>query len=139
MSAIVACPPPVRVAIADTVSDLYIDEAHHISANTWAGFRAQFVGKKPILQFTATPFRTDRRPVEGNVIYNFPLRMAQAMGYFRAIRFRPVYNYGPAESADYEIARCALDQLAEDTAAGLRHLVLARTASISRAKDVHAI
>lgn len=139
MAALVACPGDVRETIAEVVSHLFIDEAHHISARTWSEFRRHFLGKKPILQFTATPFRTDGRPVEGRVIYRFPLRKAQSMGYFRPIRFRPVLEYGSRANSDHAIARAALDQLDADTKGGLRHLVLARVDSIPRAKEVHAL
>ena len=43
---------------------LVIDEAHHVGALRWTKFREVFVGK-PILQFTATPFRRDGTLVEG--------------------------------------------------------------------------
>ncbi len=48
----------VLETICNACSHLFVDEAHHISANTWNGIKEQFVGKR-VVQFTATPFRND--------------------------------------------------------------------------------
>ena len=66
-------------------SHLFIDEAHHVAAPTWSAIRQQFEGK-PVVQFTATPFREDGRHLQGRVIYSFPLREAQAQSYLLADR-----------------------------------------------------
>ncbi|MCB9982108.1 MAG: DEAD/DEAH box helicase family protein [Rhodospirillales bacterium] len=44
--------------ISDIVSHTIIDEAHHTPAATWSRFKEN-LGNKPLLQFTATPFRRD--------------------------------------------------------------------------------
>jgi superfamily II DNA or RNA helicase len=46
---------------------LFIDEAHHAEAPTWIAFKEQFRGRR-VLQFTATPFREDGRPLDGDII-----------------------------------------------------------------------
>ena len=78
--------------IADLCSHLFIDEAHHVKAQSWDSFRKKF-DKKKVLQFTATPFRNDRQRLEGKIIFNFPLKKAQEQGYFKKINFHPIREY----------------------------------------------
>ncbi|HBB04138.1 TPA: hypothetical protein DCZ39_04575 [Patescibacteria group bacterium] len=43
---------------------LFFDEAHHIAAPTRERLKREFVKKnKKILQFTATPFRNDKKSI----------------------------------------------------------------------------
>jgi superfamily II DNA or RNA helicase len=128
---------PFWPEIAKRVGVLVIDEAHHVGARRWSGFREAFAGK-PILQFTATPFRRDGNLVDGQVIYNYPLRRAQADGYFKPITFEPIYEASPGE-ADRAIAEAAVARLRADLGEGLNHLMMARCVSIDRAQAVHAI
>ena len=72
--------------IARRVHTLIVDEAHHIGAAGWSAFRGHFRNQS-VLQFTATPFRRDGKLVDGEVIYNYPLRLAQQDGYFCKITF----------------------------------------------------
>lgn len=130
------CLPDVQKEMAAVASHLIIDEAHHISARTWAYFRSNFVGK-PILQFTATPFRRDRKHVDGRIIYNYPLRKAQDEGLFQRVNFTPVFEYGEIADADAAIASRALAQLDADLTAKLDHLALARGDTIARAIDIY--
>lgn len=65
---------------------LLIDEAHHIAAASWKRVKSFFENSK-CLQFTATPFRNDGKKVDGKIIYNFPLLLAQEQGYFKPINF----------------------------------------------------
>ena len=82
---------PLTPEVASRCDTLIIDEAHHVAAPSWTAFRAAFDGR-PVLQFTATPFRRDSQLVDGQVIYNYPLRTAQRDGYFKKIVFEPVYE-----------------------------------------------
>ena len=85
----------VQERMAGRASALFIDEAHHIGAPTWARFRGLFVEHDPplpIVQFTATPFREDGRRVDGEFIYTYPLKRAQAEGYFKPILWSGVQN-----------------------------------------------
>jgi superfamily II DNA or RNA helicase len=128
---------PLAPDIARRCNTLVIDEAHHVAASNWSEFREAF-HDRPVLQFTATPFRRDRRLVSGQVIYNYPLRMAQRDGYFKKIAFEPVYEIDQAR-ADRAVANAAIARLREDLAAGRNHLIMARCASISRADEVFPI
>ncbi|RNB87657.1 DEAD/DEAH box helicase [Brevibacillus fluminis] len=52
--------------IAEPCSHLFIDEAHHIAAPTWASFRDKFSSKN-IIQFTAIPFRNDGKHAPASI------------------------------------------------------------------------
>lgn len=112
---------------------LFIDEAHHIAAPTWKEFVEKF-RENTILQFTATPFRNDGKPVLGKIIFNYPLRKAQADGYFKPINFKPVIEFDP-EKTDLLIAEKAVEQLREDLQL-FDHILMARVKSIKRANEV---
>ena len=129
------CSDAVQQRMAVCCSHLFIDEAHHLGADTWGRFKQHFRGRR-ILQFTATPFRNDERLVEGKVIFNYPLKKALEDSYFKPIRFIPVEEYDPQEM-DRSIARQAVAQLEEDLDAGFDHILMARVGSIRRAKEVH--
>lgn len=130
------CTEAVQMALAASSSHLVIDEAHHVSAATWTRFR-RFFEERPVLQFTATPFRSDRKHVDGKVIYNYPLRKAQEEGLFKRINFRAVVEYD-RDDADAEIARVACEQLSQDLDNGFDHVIMARAGSIERAAQVLA-
>lgn len=87
------------------------------------------------MQFTATPFREDGKLVDGQVVYRFPSKKAQAEGYFSKIDFRPV-NELLVEEADAAIVAIALAQLRTDLSQGDRHLMMARASSIARAEQL---
>jgi superfamily II DNA or RNA helicase len=127
-------PDDIAVEIAKRVDLLVVDEAHHIPAAGWARFREAF-RDKPVLQFTATPFRRDGRLVDGQVIYSYPLRKAQEDKYFKPITFEPVYEPTTAK-ADRAVAELAISRLKRDLDAGLNHLMMARCKTITRAKAV---
>lgn len=134
MQAISQCDDIVQSRMAEIASHLFIDEAHHVSAKTWNTFRSAFT-ERTILQFTATPFRNDRKPVSGSIIFNYPLKKAQDEGYFQPITFIPIREYH-RRRADVEIAKAAIAQLEADLAAGYKHVVMARTANIERSNEV---
>src|SRR5258708_32390891 len=111
---------------------LFVDEAHHAEAPTWKAFRERFRERR-ILQFTATPFREDGKPLDGEIIYKYSLRRAQEEGYFKPIRFTPVVEFNSAKS-DAAIAKKAIEQLRAD--AGKGHILMARVDTVERAKKV---
>jgi superfamily II DNA or RNA helicase len=126
------CTAEVTQRMADLSSCLFIDEAHHVAAPTWKDFKDAFQ-KAHIVQFTATPFRNDDKPIGGKRIFTFSLRHAQEQGYFREIRFKPVIEFDPARK-DAAIAEAAVAQLRAD--APLGHILMARVGSVARAKEV---
>lgn len=130
------CSPEVQERMAELCSHLFIDEAHHAEAATWKRFKSHFKGRRLILQFTATPFREDGQPLDGKIIYVYPMRQAQAEGYFKPIRFSSVYAFNSAR-ADRDIAEKVIEELHAD-ATGL-HVAMARVSTQARATEVHAV
>ena len=127
----------IQAALANFLTHLFIDEAHHIKAPTWDALKAHFK-EKPVLQFTATPFRNDGKLVDGKPIFTYPLRKAQAEGYFKPVTFRPIVEFFPT-IADEKIAARAVEQLRSDLASGFDHLIMARSEEIKRAKEIFPI
>lgn len=132
MQAINACSDEVRRKLCKICSHLIIDEAHHVKAPKWDKFRQDFYGK-PILQFTATPFRNDGKQLGGKIIYSYPLSKAQQEGYFKPILFRPTHSF---IKADLDIANKAIEQLKLDINDGLDHLIMARVNTVIRAEEI---
>jgi superfamily II DNA or RNA helicase len=134
-SALDASKPEARSALIESCSHLFVDEAHHVRASTWQRVRDEFAGK-PVVQFTATPFREDGRHLGGRIIYNFPLQEAQRQKYFSQINFISVLDL---DNHDEAMATRAVQQLREDIHAGLDHLIMVRVKQISRVGDVLSI
>ena len=99
--------------------------------NAGRALRDAFAGK-PVLQFTATPYREDGQRLGGRVIYSFPLGLARALGYFQPISYVSVLALA---NPDRAVAQAAIEQLRADRAAGLDHLIMARVSRIGRARD----
>lgn len=121
-----------RIAFTEEFETLFVDEAHHVTAATWAAVRAGFEDKQ-VVQFTATPYREDRQHLGGKIVYSFPLGLAQEQGYFSQISYRAVRSL---RDEDRLIAQAALDQLRSDLEAGHDHVVMARVRRKGRADDV---
>jgi superfamily II DNA or RNA helicase len=126
----------LRARLAELMTHLFVDEAHHIGARTWRELKLHF-SQRTVLQFTATPFRNDGRRVDGKFIYVYPLRRAQQDKLFTAIKYVPVHGLD-ASDADRQIIEAVGAQLAEDLGHGFNHLVMARTDSVDRAEQLHA-
>lgn len=131
-SSLQASTPDIRHAILERFSCLFVDEAHHVAAATWHAIRDGFASR-PVVQFTATPFRLDGRPLGGRVVYAFPLGEAQRQGYFSTINFRSVLDLGDHDGA---VARRSIERLRADLAQGFDHVLMARVNTISRGLEV---
>jgi superfamily II DNA or RNA helicase len=131
-AAIQSLPQAELRAFLKEFDQIYFDEAHHLPSESWRRI-AELAAEKKVLQFTATPFRLDGQRIPGRIIYNFPLRHAQAQGYFRKIRFVDAFETDE-EAGDASIARLAVEQLRKDLAAGLNHVLLARANTTMRAE-----
>ncbi|MFJ6414415.1 DEAD/DEAH box helicase [Terribacillus saccharophilus] len=128
-------PKSVLAKLVEKVEVVIFDEAHHLAAPDWSNVRERFLGKK-ILQFTATPFRNDGKKVDGKIIFNYGLGLAQKSGFFKPIDFYPVQEFDERKS-DEEIARIAIQHLSEDLEQGYEHVLLARTNSRKRADELY--
>jgi len=115
-------------------SHLFIDEAHHVPAQTWNDIKDSFKNK-PIVQFTATPFRRDGKRIEGNIIYNYPLGNAQEDGYFKKINLIKIQEFDDRKS-DEVIAKSAIEALKSDLSKSMDHLLMARCSDKTRAQQI---
>lgn len=122
---------------SEQFTHLFIDEAHHIEAVSWNRVRKAFA-KNKILQFTATPFRNDRKRLDGKIIFNFSLKKAQEQGYFKPIKFLPIREYD-FKKGDILIADKAVGQLRLDIANGFDHILMARCETKTRAQEIFEI
>jgi len=124
--------PEALEHLVEMCSQLFVDEAHHVAARTWRTLADAFE-PKPVVQFTATPFREDGQMLGGRIIYAYPLRLAQQRGYFAPIDYTAISAIG---DVDRSLAEAAIRRLESDTAAGRDHLLMARVNSIKRAEEV---
>jgi len=115
-------------------TDLFVDEAHHISAPTWATIRDRFVGKR-IIQFTATPYRNSGEALGGRIIYNYSMGEAQRAKLFKHINLVPVEEYYLGD-CDLAIAKEAVAVLRKDLQARYDHILMARVEKLSRVEDI---
>ena len=129
------CGKPIQDRMAYHCPYLFIDEAHHAEAPTWSAFKERFRDRR-VLQFTATPFREDGKPLDGAIIFKYPLKKAQQEEYFKPIRFQRVVEFNRKRS-DEAIASKAIEQLRADFDKG--HILMARVETIARAKEVFEI
>ncbi|KUP04750.1 helicase [Bacillus coahuilensis p1.1.43] len=127
----------MKKLLSNKLTNVFIDEAHHVKAKTWESFRKVFDNRK-IIQFTATPFRNDGKNLDGKIIFNFPLSEAQKDGYFTKIEFIPVKEYN-SQKADFLIAEEAVKRLEDDISKGLPHILMARCENKRRADSVYQI
>lgn len=118
-------------------SNIFVDEAHHIVASSWRKFSDRFPRER-LVQFTATPFRNDGQRLDGKIIFNYPLRQAQADGYYRTIHFLSVREYGDEPVVDKVIATKAIEKLREDKV-HYEHIMMARCETKTHAEAVYKI
>lgn len=64
---------------------IIIDEAHHSPAKTWQDALNYFKNAK-VLKVTGTPFRTDRKEIEGKIIVNYRLGQAMNEGIVKTLK-----------------------------------------------------
>jgi DNA repair protein RadD len=72
---------------------ILVDEGHHNAAPSWQNVFERFPGAR-VLSLTATPFRADEQPVEGELIYRYSFREAMQRGYIKEIM---ASNVAPSE------------------------------------------
>lgn len=131
----IPAPPP------DLFDLILVDEAHHSPALTWRTLIAGFPGARKIL-FTATPFRRDDREIKGRFVYSYDLKHAYDDGVFGHIDYLPVEVDGSdtsREAEDRAIAIAAEAKFRADRAANLDHLLMVRTDSRTRARELEAV
>lgn len=64
---------------------IVVDEAHHSPANSWKSIIEHFNNAK-IINMTATPFRSDQKEIDGELVYRYPFKKAAMRGYIKRIK-----------------------------------------------------
>ncbi len=64
---------------------IIIDEAHHSAATSWQKVIDRFPNAK-IIHMTATPFRSDRQEIDGELVFRYPFRSATLKGYIKRLK-----------------------------------------------------
>lgn len=125
----------IQLKIKDIFSHVFFDEAHHIKANEWSYIKQLFKNSK-IVQFTATPYRNDKKPIEGKIVYNYPLTRALEDKCFSKISLVTVNERNPRKK-DKAIADAAMQRLLSDREKGFtRHRMMVRTDERSHAEKL---
>lgn len=78
---------------ADYFDLIVVDEGHHNAAPSWQNVFSRFPEAR-VLSLTATPFRADEQPVEGDQIYRYTFRRAMQRGYIKEMMSS---NVAPSE------------------------------------------
>lgn len=63
---------------------IIVDEAHHGAATSWKRVFQKFPNAK-VVNLTATPFRSDRQELEGELIFRYPFKSASIKGYIKKL------------------------------------------------------
>ncbi len=69
----------------DLFDMIIIDEAHHAEAESWKKVIDRFPHAKVVL-LTATPFRSDRQELNGELVFRYPFRSATLKGYIKRLK-----------------------------------------------------
>ncbi len=64
---------------------IIVDEAHHSAAASWQRVFERFPAAK-VVNLTATPFRTDRQEIEGELVFRYPFKSASIKGYVKKLK-----------------------------------------------------
>jgi DNA repair protein RadD len=64
---------------------IVVDEAHHGAATSWRRVFERFPNAK-VANLTATPFRSDRQELEGELIFRYPFKSASIKGYVKKLK-----------------------------------------------------
>ncbi|MEJ7765542.1 MAG: DEAD/DEAH box helicase family protein [Acidimicrobiales bacterium] len=66
---------------------ILVDEGHHAAAASWQRIFRRFPNAK-VVSMTATPFRSDQQPLQGDVIYRYSFARAMVNGFIKQVRSR---------------------------------------------------
>jgi excisionase family DNA binding protein len=64
---------------------ILVDEGHHSAAVSWVNVFNRFP-KAKVVNLTATPFRSDQKDIEGELIYKYPFKSAMIKGYIKKLQ-----------------------------------------------------
>ncbi len=69
----------------DFIDMIIVDEAHHSAAESWGKVIDHFPTAK-VVHLTATPFRSDRKRIDGELVYRYSFRSAMLNGYIKRLK-----------------------------------------------------
>lgn len=64
---------------------IIVDEAHHSAAASWQKVIERFPSAK-VIHLTATPFRSDRQEIDGDLVFRYSFRSATLKGYIKRLK-----------------------------------------------------
>jgi DNA repair protein RadD len=64
---------------------ILVDEGHHNAAPSWMKVFEKFSNAK-VVSLTATPFRSDNREIEGELVYRYSFKRAMLKGYIKKLQ-----------------------------------------------------
>ena len=70
---------------ADFFDMIIVDEAHHSAASSWQKVIDRFNSAK-VIHLTATPFRSDRQEIDGELVFRYSFRSATLKGYIKRLK-----------------------------------------------------
>lgn len=91
---------------------ILVDEGHHGAAESWKKTLRRFPDAK-VVSLTATPFRSDRQDLPGEIVYRYSFARAMLNGYIKTLRSR---SAAPSElyfTVEGEERRYSLDDVLE--------------------------
>jgi hypothetical protein len=116
---------------AHLIDAVFIDEAHHEPARTWAAINDYYLNQKRVF-FTATPFRRDRKRLRAKLVYHYPLDRAIDDGILRPINF--IGEHAGLHDDDVALLQTAIEVFAVEKESNPDAAILIRTDSIDHAK-----
>lgn len=121
----------------DLFDTVFIDEGHHLAAPTWECLLDVF-SKARIVSFTATPFRNDKKPLPGELVYSYPVARAIEKGIYRPIEFVPVDGSGDRKEKDRRLAHEA-HRMWEHESRSRKAKIIVRVGRIGETKNIRTI
>lgn len=64
---------------------IIVDEAHHAAAKSWRQVMERF-SEARVVNMTATPFRSDKEEIDGELVFRYPFKRATLKGYVKQIQ-----------------------------------------------------
>jgi len=126
----------IKTNLKTLFSHVFFDEAQHVKATEWDSIKNLFKTTK-VVQFTATPYRNDRKPIDGKIVYNYPLSQALVDKCFAQISLISIDERHPMKK-DKAIAEAAMARLRADRENGwIRHKMMVRVDKMAHAKTLY--
>ena len=119
------CQPPS--ALFDLV---FIDEAHHTPAPTWAALVKAFPTARMVF-LTATPFRRDRRRIRAELVYHYSIGKALDDGIYRPVEYHAVAHDKNRANQDKLLCQAAAQVLSDEKKLGNDAKILVRTDNVN--------